>query len=297
MTAVAQQPGSPVPQGSPSRISDWALAGVIWSDASLARKLASQAAKEAESAEQATQFERVAKQSTDLIDAMESFGWKQVRRSTNVAVDQSTTTVEKVKPLPDPEVVGAKLAESLERRGEDSAATRDPSTERFDPETPVGSDGPAINAQARGRGEVGLDGYRETQTRSATLPYAQDSVYDSYDDDPDADYQGGNPLGTEPSSPESKDLVDQGADIDVGERTESSRTNLDHYTSERSKYAQDANWVQFHLDANQSVWREFTTRENLGLQTRIAVMKLKADMKAAMHATGSEQLRNILRQY
>lgn len=388
MPAVAQPPASPVPEGSPSKISDWAIAGVVWSDASLTKKLAIQAAKESETAEQTARYERLAQKSSELVEAMESFGWKQVKRSSNVNDNRSSQSAGGEKSLPDPKKVGAELAQSLdlsvdeprdssprERRTRQrrpiAAPTLDPDVKRFDTETPAGRDDPGLDdertgngilldldnyrvddyidetpGEARnradaiedgvegaiaaaagrrgmGRGAAGWISERESQTRSATLPYAQDSIYDADDYDPDVDYHVENPLGTQSTNLRSADLGDRDDDIDLrnpaqvvdGEdeliaamkrkqnldrqgvsraQTGSLRTNLDHYTGERSKHGQDADWVQFHLDANQTVWSELTTRDNLDAQTRAALIKLKADMIAAMNATDNEQLRSIL---
>ncbi len=80
-------------------------------------------------------------------------------------------------------------------------------------------------------------------------------------------------------------------------RTEvSSRTDLNRYTTERSKYSQDANWVQFHLDANQAVWTKFTTRENLNRRLSDSLMQLRADVSVALQATENERLKSILNQ-
>ena len=393
-TVEAQQPESQVPEGSPSKISDWALAGIIWSDASLTKKLATQAAQESDSADQAAMYERLAQKSKKLVIAMESFGWKQVTRSTSVDDGGSPPSADQGKSLPDPEEVGAELAESLDlpvdessdpprrnrrmqRRGDNAPPTLDPAVKRFDTETPAGRDDPGLDDErigegisldvsnyrvddyidetpresrnradaiedgvegaiaaasgrlGMGRGTAGRISRREVQTRSATLPYAQDSIYDADDYDPDVDYQVDNPLGTQSTNFESADLGDRDDDINLqnpakvvdgedeliaamkrkqsdtngrGSSTQtgtarSPRTNLDHYTQERSKHDRDANWVQFHLDANQSVWNDFTTRENINTQTKTAVMKLRADMKAAIAATESERLQSILRQF
>jgi hypothetical protein len=164
---------------------------------------------------------------------------------------------------------------------------------------------------------IGHISEREGQTLSATLPYAQDSIYDSDDYDPDVDYDVDNPLGADSSNPASVEVGDRDDDIDLrvparaingedeliaamaredqsnGRRTTRS-VEIDRYTSERSKHLQDANWVQFHLNVNQATWREFTTRENVLERTGDAIVKLKTDAAAAMNATTNSQLKAIL---
>ncbi len=388
--AVAQQPKPSVPEGSLSQISDWALAGVIWSDASLTKKLATRAAQESETAERRSRYQALAQQSSELVQAMESFGWKQIKTPTKMAAERSDQSTSAEKTLPDPEKVGDKLAETLDqRRGvlagasqqdnkrrsrrENAKPVLDPSIKRFDTETPAGRDDPGMDdertgdgisldldnyrvddyidetpAEARnradaiedgvegaiaaaagrrgmGRGTAGWISQRESQTLSATLPYAQDSIYDADDYDPDVDYDVDNPLGTQSTNPASVNLGDRDDDIDLGDpatvvdgedeliaemkreqnreragatslRTASSRTHVDNYTADRAKHSQDADWVQFYLDANQSIWSDFTTRENLHIQTAAALIKLKAHMKTAMTATENERLRELLRQ-
>ncbi|QDV40930.1 hypothetical protein Enr13x_07680 [Stieleria neptunia] len=399
-TAAAQPPAASIHDASPSKISDWALAGVVWSDASLTKKLADQAAKESDSEQQVTRYQKISGQSATIIKAMEEFGWKQVKRSATVNDGRSGSTADGQRSIPSPSEVGAALADSLGRPADGSkeasqkkrsertgrrndAAELDPSIKRFDTETPAGRDDPGIDdertgkrtpldldqyrvddvidetpGEARhqadatedgveaaiaaaagrrgvGRGTVGRISLREAQTRSATLPYSKDSIYDSDDYDPDADYDIDNPLGTQFTNPESADLGDQDDDIDPknpakvidgedeliasmrrnptagqsrdnpsrdrgagakAKRSGAADVNLDRYTADRSKHVQDAHWVQFHLNANQVVWSELTTRENLNVQTRTALMKLRANMKVAMDATDNKRLQKVLRQ-
>ncbi len=260
-----------VPDGSTSKISDWALSGVIWSDASLTKKLARQAAKEANSPEQAAQFKKIFQQSSRIVEAMETFGWKQVKSTTTMNDSRAPQPSRGEKPLPDPEDVGAALAKSMnfppmktessERRERSTRPTQpaqtptlDPSIKRFDTETPAGRDDPGIDdertndgialdvdnyrvddyidetpAEARNQadaiedgvegaiaaasGRLGMStgtadhfGYRESQTLSGTLPYAQGSIY-GFD----------NSLVTDATDPESVDRGDRDDDIDRGD--------------------------------------------------------------------------------
>ncbi|PAY18654.1 hypothetical protein CKO51_15075 [Rhodopirellula sp. SM50] len=394
MTVKAEQPlrtDPAVPDGAAQEISDWALAGVIWSDASLAKKLAIEAAKRSESNEQKKQLQAIAEQSNQVIAELEAFGWTQVKRSSAPTVDRDSDRA-----LPDPKTVGAALAKSLDRPNRDQKTRRsnnDKATEgpppsrrsaqartatdadgikRLDTETPAGIDDPGLDdertadklrldidqyrvddyidetpreagnladaiedgteaaiAAAAGRRAVsgpqaGHISLREAQTRSATMPYSKDSIYDRDDYDPDADYDIDNPLGTEFTNPESADFGDGDDEIDrdnpakvidgedelTAALQRSNRStagsaqatavsevtvDLDRYTSERSGHLQDANWVQFHLNVNQATWSRFTTRDNLVERTGDAVTKLKADAAAALHATDNPQLASILK--
>ncbi|MGB7327303.1 MAG: hypothetical protein WBD31_20675 [Rubripirellula sp.] len=333
-----------VPDGAAERISDWALAGVIWSDASLTKKLASEAAKHSESNEQKQQLQAIAKQSTEIVDALEEFGWKQTKRS-----PASTT--------------GNRSEKTTARK-----PALDSSIKRYDTETPAGHDDPGLDdertgdnlrldvdqyrvddyidetpAEARNRADAIEDGVegaiaaaagrrgtgrptaghiseREVQTRSATLPYAEDSIYDSDDYDPTVDYDVNNPLGVSSTNPASADLGDRDDDINLGDpakeidgedeliaamarenestatRAHSSKSSveMDRYTNQRSSNHKDANWVQFQLNANQATWSKFTTDDNVVDRTRMAITKLKSDATAALAATSNPQLAKIL---
>lgn len=182
----------------------------------------------------------------------------------------------------------------------------------------------AAGRRAIGGPVAGRISLREAQTRSATMPYSQDSIYDRDDYDPDADYDIDNPLGTDFTNRESVDFGDGDDEIDRNDPAKvidgeveltaalqrrdrstagpaqaavdaKGTVNLDRYTSERSGHLQDANWVQFHLDANQATWSRYTNRDNLADRTGDAVMKLKADATAALHATDNPQLASILK--
>ncbi len=106
---------SEIPRGNPSQISDWALAGVIWSDASLTRRLAIEAARSTESSEQREEYQRVADKSSGIVAALETFGWRHVREDATAAASRPGATEAPAEnaPLPQPEEVGAELAESM----------------------------------------------------------------------------------------------------------------------------------------------------------------------------------------
>jgi len=177
-----------VPDGSANQISDWALAGVIWSDASLTKKLATEAARRSDSPEHIAKLELIADQSSQLIQEMEAFGWKQVRQApvaANSRQADSNQIVKSNKPpqqvedtLPSPEQVGDQLAESLDRpnvnsdnndpqsqrdvnQREDAPPVLDPSIKRFDTESPPGMDDPGVDDERTGVGmNLDVDQYR-----------------------------------------------------------------------------------------------------------------------------------------
>ncbi|WP_404308508.1 hypothetical protein [Neorhodopirellula lusitana] len=348
----AQTPA--VPDGSASQISDWALAGIIWSDASLTKKLADSAAKETKSAEEASQYRQLSQKATEIIESMEEFGWKQVRRSAKVIDDRpngnpsesenasalkrsetagkraSSPSANSTGAVPDDQSNEDRISLNVNNYRVDDYVDETPSEARSRADAiEDGVEGAIAAASGRlgtGRGTAGRISVRESQTLSATLPYSRDSIYDADDYDPDVDFLVENPQGTRSANTKSvavegqkqaieresgEDIVDnedemmaamsrEGSTGDTSAKRENSgasRLNLDDYTSERSKHAQDANWVQFHLSANQSTWSELTTRENLPMQLNGSLNKLKADMKAAMDATDNVGLQDLLRQF
>ncbi|WP_182868020.1 hypothetical protein [Stieleria mannarensis] len=377
--AEPRQANDAVPDGTVHAISDWAMAGLIWSDASLAKKLAAEAAQRSESPEDAQRYRSIVDQSARIINDLEAFGWKQVKRSNSKVTSNASTDA-----LPKPEAVGAALAASLGRSDNDSTGSsarpdertkqkksaRDPRLKRFDTESPAGADDPGLDderidddvpldidqyrvddnidetrreagnhadaiedgveaaiAAAAGRRAVSgpVAGYiseREVQTRSATLPYSQDSIYDRDDYDPDADYDINNPSGTKFTNPESVDRGDGDDDIDLddparvidgedeliasmqpkstkhsdsgSEQRSSPTVKMDRYTDQKATHHSDANWVQFHINANQAIWSNHTTRDNLNRRTDEAYLKLKIHAAAALDASDNPELAKVL---
>ncbi|TWU08496.1 hypothetical protein [Stieleria varia] len=335
MTARAdEQPpiGNAVPDGSAEKISDWALAGVIWSDASLTRKLAFEAAKRSESAPQRQKLQAIAKKSNDIVDALEKFGWKQIKRTAPTTLDPSIKRFDTETPAGfddpglDDEQTDDKLRLDVDQYRVDDYIDETPAEARNRADAiedgVEGAIAAAASRRGMGRPTAGRISEREVQTRSATMPYSQDSIYDSDDYDPDRDYIVDNPLGVYSTNPASADLGDGDDDIDLDDpakvvegedeliaamarerradasRADASRADrqveMDCYTDRRSSHQQDANWVQLHLDANQATWSQFTTHENITARTSDAVMKLKADASAASDATTSPELLSIL---
>ena len=270
-------------EGEAGDLSDWAHAGVMWTQAHYLRKLTRAAMSQNPSAEQRAQLAKTEASCDALIAKLERFGWNRVnlRRpatSSNAAAapattrprdpatrssDASTTTADPR----DPAAVGNALANELnlpkspavdsdpkgpivtpaEAAQRDRIAMRRKARESgdrdsvFDTENPAGVDDPGVDdelnedletfdvqqyrvddvvdstmrertniadaiedgaemALAAGvdnvkRGMSGRISIREVQTNTTTLPYSVDSIYDSDDYDPDADYSVDNPMG------------------------------------------------------------------------------------------------------
>ncbi|QEF97620.1 hypothetical protein Mal15_16610 [Stieleria maiorica] len=377
--AEPRQANDAVPDGTVNEISDWALAGLVWSDASLANKLAAEAAKRSDSPDDVQRYRSIADQSARIINELEAFGWKQVKRSNGKTANSAAGDA-----LPTPEAVGAAVADSLGRPASDSETpssqrdqqakretpARDPRLKRFDTESPAGADDPGLDdertgdearldidqyrvddyidetaTEARNRADAVEDGVeaaiaaaagrravsgpvagyiseREVQTRSATMPYSKDSIYDRDDYDPDADYDVNNPAGTKFTNRESVDLSDGDDEIDLndparvidgedeliaamqresGDQAESTTSrrqartvDMRRYTTGKAPHQHDANWVQFHINVNQAIWSEHTTRDNLYQRADEAFSKLKIDAAAAADASSNPELVKVL---
>jgi len=176
---------------------------------------------------------------------------------------------------------------------------------------------------------AGRISYRESQTRSATLPYSKDSIYDADDYDPDADYDVEQPLTARNLENEAAEIPNREDDVSpldpavvatgedellaamkrggtaemdrrrvgddlVPERTSPPRMPLTRFNPEPPKLTADANWVQFHLDLNQNRWYE-AERSGLDLLTvRQAMRRLLATINTVKATTDSERLIDLL---
>ncbi len=67
-----------VPHGNVAEISDWALAGVVWSDASLAKKIAVAAAKQTTDKDRLRDLNEHITRFDGILGAMKHFGWQQL---------------------------------------------------------------------------------------------------------------------------------------------------------------------------------------------------------------------------
>lgn len=388
MSAVFAQPpvASPsTPSGDASAISDWGLSGAVWSEASLVRKLAVETARTNPGLPpaQLQQLKLMAETSGDLIESMEEFGWRRIKRATDADDNTPLSRAE----VPDPVEAGAELAESLGAKPRTPVvpsppkvraelADEDPVMSRLDTETPVGADDPGLDdertenrlkveidqyrvddfidetpkesrnivdaredgveraiAAASDRGiagpVAGHISYRESQTRSATLPYSKDSIYDADDYDPDVDYDVEHPLTARNLAHEAAEIPDREDDVSpldpavvatgedellaamkrggtaemdqheladelVPEIAPPPRSPLALYNPEPPELTADANWVQFHLDLNQNRWYE-AQRAGLDLFTvRQAMRRLMATINTVKASTDSPRLVALL---
>lgn len=192
-------------QDDPNRISDWGLAGVIWSDASLVRKLAAESAQRATDPKQIAKYERLVRQSTEVKQSLESFGWKlrsqQAEQSGNPVTETSQANSERQaeERLPDPKEVGQKLAEELRRTRPPKASTKENDDrsndrptgelaveanglERFDTETPAGVDDPGSDDEwTAARTPIDVDNYRVDDYVDET-PAEEANIADAVED-------------------------------------------------------------------------------------------------------------------
>lgn len=298
--------------GDAEKVSDWAQAGVLWSDAHFTRRIALDAARLSDNPAQQEEMAAVVARCDRLIDALESFGWTRVRQvrdaqsraaelRQDASVASAATPEEPTPTKPSPKETTVDSADGDEKNEVPSAAMAgralaaelslppsqvdpadatdtaesnpdsvpetvlnpatpeariaarkpplEPSTSpeplplRVETETPAGQDDPGVDdelgtdpeqfdishyrvddyvdenfaervnradaiedgaeaALAAGSDTIGPDvagriSERETQTRSATLPYSRDSIYDSDDYDPDIDYDAENPIAAQ----------------------------------------------------------------------------------------------------
>jgi hypothetical protein len=242
-----EQANKMLPSGKPSQISDWALAGIVWSDACLVRKMAVEAIENADSEQQRARYLRVARQAGEVIADLEQFGWKRVGRSTGGG-DQASA-----QPAADRDVNNNGDGSDAEWRPgiraldtETPAGRRDPGRddELIPPDTRIAVDNYRVddvidetlaeelnNADAVEDGvekaiadtgllldqepfDEGRISQRESQTRSGTLPFSYESIYDSDDYDPDVDYRAENPKAIENLDPQSGSKRDLAGDFD-----------------------------------------------------------------------------------
>lgn len=336
----------------PSRISDWALSGMVWSDASLTEKLARQAAKEGSQQDTLdeqtlSELREIAEQAKGTVEAMERFGWTQLQRGGPESATRESRTGSKAIP-----------------------------ETRLDTETPIGRDDPGIDdepSQEATRLDIdqyrvddvvderprerrnladavedgvekaiasspsrGIDGqnpahisYRETQTRSGTMPFKPDSIYDADDFDPDADYIVNNPLGRFPDNPDSVNYTEEDDEVDPNnpdpspdgedelaaslnaeerktilplddrtrtEGTQMGRTDLRQYNRQQPPAIADARWVQLHLDANQMLFEQ-TTRDGTSVQdVRDAYQRMKVHARLALRHSSADRLGESLKE-
>lgn len=310
------------PQGQSEQVSDWALAGIVWSDASLARKVAIEALRQNPSSDQQQRLEDIVTETQKVIDELEQFGWKQTRASSDSAVSRSSikvldteTPIGADDPGLDDEKIPPKSTIDIEQYRVDDYVDETPA-EAANLADALEDGTEAAIAAASGRRTIsgrvaGRISEREVMTRSSTMAYSEDSIYDRDDYDPDIDYQIDNPAGVRFDNVESIDRGDGDDDISPGfarvvdgedellaNQIRKSRANrsssIERYTSSSTRHQHDADWVQFHLDTNQLLWQHLSSRDNLTESAIDALRRLKASSMTAARATSSDKLQSIL---
>lgn len=299
---------------SPSGISDWALAGVVWSDASLTRKLATDALSQAPSdgAGSPTQesLQQLAEQSQQIIKALEQFGWSHKK------ADPGTSA-----PPADPAAADPSLAatavpadaapstqEIIAERMRAARARGDAEAEAANPLTPLPT---ASNRVSE----------RSVQTLSDTLPYSAGSIYDHGDYRPGGSYLSDAPMSVDASTVYSGELDEIEGEVDrekAAKRARSEREaaskpkvdprvtagmlrriQMDDYTtappsdSSGASDTADSRWVQFRLEANQWTYTRVDEADRIPA-ARAALLQLQATAMTAGKSTQDERLKQIL---
>ncbi|WP_164101432.1 hypothetical protein [Candidatus Laterigemmans baculatus] len=216
---LAEADDAPIPEGQPAAISDWALAGVVWSDAHLVRRLAQAAAAQSDSSEYREKMALLINDCDNLIDALETFGWRRIaaeRAEQQAAAAAVAEAVEEAAEEPrvavtPPRPVVPPLLPASEALDDDVLDQPRPFSFRrywvadytaeapLEPLTAAEAAEEGIEeavAAAPSKADAGFDADEQTgpnarrlaQTQSATLPYAGDSIYDLRDLRPNAPY-------------------------------------------------------------------------------------------------------------
>lgn len=327
------QSDAPVPAGRPIEISDWALAGVVWSDAHLVRRLADAAGSRAEDPDRRERMALLVEDCNSLINSLESFGWRRI------AATQADAAVadEVVAPDVDVDVVVDEdvpvPAETyrpfnLRRYRVDGYIDRTVANPRTPADAVEDGVEEAIAAGADdvtsgfevARSDVGRTRVeqRDVQTRSATLPYSAGTIYDVDALHPNARYPEFGPAAADDVAtarngevvpdpvPDAADPVD--LDELVEERARERRParlaeiEVDRYTDRADRFSEDADWVKFRLAANQQRWLMLEDRadelstEALAQHVNAAILQLRADAATAVAASDSPQLVDVLQE-
>lgn len=306
--------GPAASDSSPSGISDWALAGVVWSDASLTRKLAADALSQAQSdgAGSPTQesLEQLAQQSQQVIKALEQFGWSHKKTDAgssappadSAAADPGlAVALAPVDAAPSTQDIIAEKMRAAKALGEAEAAAANPLT-------PLPTASNRVNA-------------RSVQTLSDTLPYSAGSIYDHGDYRPGGSYLSDAPMPVDASTVYSSELNEIEGEVDRekatkrvrAEREKASqpevdprvtagmlrRIQMDDYTTTPqsdtadSGDTADSRWVQFRLEANQWTYSQVKESDRIPA-ARAALLQLQATAMTAGKSTQDERLKQIL---
>ncbi|EMI56324.1 hypothetical protein [Rhodopirellula sallentina] len=246
----------PLPRGvasaEASDISDWALAGVVWSDANLARKLAVEGMRYAENEQQHEGMKRLVEVSDEAVKSLEAFGWGRVESAESTSRESAEMT----------DAGSGEIDARLRSFAQNATGVK-----RFDTETPAGQEDPGLDDERMpSEARIDIDQYRvddyvdetpqerlnvadaqedaiegaiaaanpdaiagpasdrisdrEGWTLSSSLPYSTDSIYDSDDYDHDVDYMVENLRGADSTNDGSSDQGDMDDDIDLEDPAE-----------------------------------------------------------------------------
>lgn len=334
-----------VPRGKPAAISDWALAGVVWSDACLLRKLATEAGTEAENEEMAASYAAIARRADSLIEALEDFGWRRISQQRSVKppasqrglADRAERNNASARTRRPRDVGGATLVPTdgpiemdLDQRNFRLEGAGDAEPEILPPQVEKGFEEAIADSGLRPAeftDERGRISYRESQTKSNTMPYSYESIYDTDDYDPDVDFRNERPLVVADPVPESEidrrpsaereasndNVADMygyddprdpsGDDLDLESTPAkpsnlldrlSGATQLQQYSSDAGRYKADADWVQLHLNLNQLLWLNAAKAGAIPETITLARMKLKTTLDIAKSSTDNVRLKQVL---
>lgn len=341
-----------VSRGKPKAISDWALAGVVWSDACLLRKLALASAAASDDESVQARYVTLADRADELISSLEGFGWKRIARRSNkesatpsndvasgsperiLATNDSSlapadNTARRVaRALPVPSQVPVELNVDQQNFRLEGAGYAEP--EFLPPQVEKGLEEAIANKGLRSvefAERTGRISYRESQTRSGSMPYSRQSIYDTDDYDPVVDYRAENPLATlrpdrvagierltrEEAVHTGEHLADmygfddpvatdrENGEFDGGQIKPSQLLDrlsgtavVEKFTPDSGRYKQDADWVQLHLNMNQMLWLRVAGGPEIAPATQLAQLKLANSANLASSSTNNARLREIL---
>lgn len=310
--------GTPASEPVRSGISEWALAGVVWSDASLTRKLATdalgQAQSEGASSPAQESLQQLAQQSQQIIESLEQFGWSQKQANTgNTAPAQNPSTAGTAD-------VDAGIDTAAPERADVAPSTRDVVAEKMDAAEALGEAEAAVaNPLTPVPRPSTRMSQRDGQTLSDTLPYSAGSIYDRGDYRPGDDYTNRAPMSVGATHVYSGEIdeIEREVQSDARRANDQSarqgepkvdprvtagllrRIEMDDYTTAPQSDADeltghaDARWVQFRLDANQWTYSHVQPNERIPA-ARAALRQLQATAMTAGRSTQDAKLKQIL---
>lgn len=319
--------------GQPQSISDWALAGVIWSDLSLLNQAASTAASQlGEESEQRQQLQRLADEADVILTRLEEFGWKEMPRGrqpvraaarqpglgiqrydteTPVGTDDPGLDDERVPQWVDLDIDQYRVDDYIDETPREAANLADAREDGVEGAIAAAAGRPGVQGPVAGRISE-----REVETRSSRVPYG-DSLYDRDHFDPSVDYIIRDPFGKltgpvvrpendeiNPRAPprwvdgEDEFIASQAARNRLPPnwtpRYRPPRVPRQSRTQLRQAHVRDADWVQFRRDANQAYWLEIAEDEGMADHVDAIMDKLRATARTSWHATESSWLRTLL---